>query len=118
MDWSYELLICFSAYSYDEIEEKAKALRRSASHTATDDVSGIDVSMRMNQIQVIFSFFLSLIFFFYLDCFLCRIGSFSFQFTHSSMIDFCNNMSELVRACCLLGVLGWCNFKLIFISRG
>ena len=41
MDWSYELLICFSAYSYDEIEEKAKTLRRSASHTATDDVSGI-----------------------------------------------------------------------------
>ena len=38
----------FSAYSYDEIEEKAKALRRSASHTAMDDVSGVDVSMRMN----------------------------------------------------------------------
>ncbi|XP_023534832.1 mitochondrial import inner membrane translocase subunit TIM50 [Cucurbita pepo subsp. pepo] len=30
------------AYSYDEIEEKAKALRRSASHTAADDASGVE----------------------------------------------------------------------------
>ncbi|CAK9308671.1 unnamed protein product [Citrullus colocynthis] len=30
------------AYSYDEIEEKAKALRRSASHTAPHDISGVD----------------------------------------------------------------------------
>jgi len=44
MYWT-EVVICFSAYSYDEIEEKAKALRRSASHTAPDDVSGVDVSV-------------------------------------------------------------------------
>lgn len=41
MDWC----VVFSAYSYDEIAEKAKALRRSASYTAMDDVSGVDVSV-------------------------------------------------------------------------
>lgn len=47
MNWSCGLVICFSAYSYDEIEEKAKALRQSASYNVTDDVSGFGVSATM-----------------------------------------------------------------------
>lgn len=70
MYWTYEVVICFSAYSYDEIEEKAKALRRSASHTATDDVSGVDVSAMMSQIK---SFSISIVFFFDLALFLFNV---------------------------------------------
>lgn len=44
------MMICFSAYSYDEIEEKAKALRRSASHTAADDASGVEVCVTMRPV--------------------------------------------------------------------
>lgn len=64
----------FSAYSYEEIEEKAKALRRcAASHKVKEDVSGVDVSVTMCRIfslgsLAIFKFFCSSIVFFIKLC--------------------------------------------------